>query len=83
MSYIKELVAKSSLRAFVTFTIVLVVAFVFVILVAVSSKDIKIVAQVDLGKLFDAVIYAFMFIVGYLFAERRERREVETQNINR
>jgi hypothetical protein len=77
MLSIRELITKASLRAFVTFTIVLVVAVVFVVLIVVSSKDVKIVAQVDLGKLFDAVIYAFMFIVGYLFAERRQQREVE------
>jgi hypothetical protein len=77
MLSIKELVAKSSLRAFVTFTIVLVVSIVFIILVVVSSKDVKIVAQVDVSKLFDAVIYAFLFVVGYLFGERQGRREVE------
>jgi hypothetical protein len=77
MLSIRELVAKSSLRAFVTFTIVTVVAFVFIILVVVSSKDVKIVAQVDVSKLFDAVIYAFLFVVGYLFGERQGRREVE------
>jgi hypothetical protein len=77
MLSIKELVAKSSLRAFVTFTIVTVVSTVFIILVVVSSKDVKIVAQVDVSKLFDAVIYAFLFVVGYLFGERQGRREVE------
>jgi hypothetical protein len=50
---------------------------VFIILVVVSSKDVKIVAQVDVSKLFDAVIYAFLFVVGYLFGERQGRREVE------
>jgi hypothetical protein len=77
MLSIKELVAKSSLRAFVTFIIVTVVSTVFIILVVVSSKDVKIVAQVDVSKLFDAVIYAFLFVVGYLFGERQGRREVE------
>jgi hypothetical protein len=65
--------SKASLRAFVTFIVTLAVVTMFCYFIIFSTKDIKVVGEIDLSKISDVLIYAFLLVLGYLFG--REKKE--------
>jgi hypothetical protein len=65
--------SKASLRAFVTFIVTLSVVTMFCYFIIFSTKDIKVVGEIDLSKISDVLIYAFLLVLGYLFG--REKKE--------
>jgi TRAP-type C4-dicarboxylate transport system permease small subunit len=64
---------KAGLRAFVTFTITLAVVVMFCYFIIFSVKDVKITGELDISKISDVLIYAFLLVLGYLFG--REKKE--------
>jgi Mn2+/Fe2+ NRAMP family transporter len=64
---------KAGLRAFITFTITLAVVAMFCYFIIFSAKDVKITGELDISKISDVLIYAFLLVLGYLFG--REKKE--------